>query len=111
MHYYNIRYYINIKILDSTNESPLLRWEGEEDRKLTVGGGALTDPPPSPPKKKQIRYSPQTSICVYLANDSDYLLSTGANNKGVFDIFRSQVYDPVGGRNIANSYVEVSPCD
>ena len=58
-----------------------------------------------------LRYSPQTSICVYLANDSDYLLSTGANNKGVFDIFRSQVYDPVGGKNIANSYMEVSPCD
>ena len=58
-----------------------------------------------------IRYSPQTSICVYRANDSDYSLASGANNKGVFDIFRSQVYDPVGGRNIANNYVEVGPCD
>ena len=57
------------------------------------------------------RYSPQTSICVYRANDSDYSLASGANNKGVFDIFRSQVYDPVGGRYIANNYVEVGPCD
>eukprot|EP00731_Ephydatia_muelleri_P013047 Em0007g357a len=54
-------------------------------------------------------YSPQTSICVYRANDSDYSLASGANNKGVFDIFRSQVYDPVGGRNIANNYVECTP--
>ena len=58
-----------------------------------------------------LRYSPQTSICVYSAKDSDYSLASGANNKGVFDIFRSQVYDPVSGRNIANSYVEVGACN
>eukprot|EP00731_Ephydatia_muelleri_P013024 Em0007g334a len=57
----------------------------------------------------ELMYSPQTSICVYSAKDSDYSLASGANNKGVFDIFRSQVYDPVSGRNIANSYVECSP--
>ena len=33
------------------------------------------------------------------------------NNRGVFDIFRSQVYDPVSGVNVANGYVEVGACD
>ena len=54
-----------------------------------------------------IRYSPQTSICVYRANDSDALVPNGNNNKGVFDIFRSLVFDPLSGKNIANAYVEV----
>ena len=54
-----------------------------------------------------LRYSPQTSICVYRANDSDALVPNGNNNKGVFDIFRSLVYDPLSGKNIANAYVEV----
>ena len=58
-----------------------------------------------------IRYSPQSSICVYLANDSDALAPNGVNNRGVFDIFRSQVYDPVSGVNVANGYVEVGACD
>ena len=56
------------------------------------------------------RYSPQTSICVYRANDSDALVPNGNNNKGVFDIFRSLVYDPLSGKNIANAYVEVRVC-
>ena len=46
-----------------------------------------------------IRYSSQTSICVYRANDSDALVPNGNNNKGVFD--------PFSGRNIAKAYVEV----
>ena len=54
-----------------------------------------------------IRYSPQTSICVYRANNSDALVPNGMNNRGVFDIFRSQVYDPMSGKSIANAFVEV----
>ena len=53
------------------------------------------------------RYSPQTSICVYRANNSDALVPNGLNNRGVFDIFRSQVYDPMSGKSIANAFVQV----
>ena len=54
-----------------------------------------------------LRYSPQTSICVNRANDSDALVPNGNNNNGVFDIFRSLVFHPLSGKNIANAYVEV----